>query len=73
MIKKILAFSVLLNIGLFQGAAQAESNGPFAKPSMPRHMAMRCGPGTYWSGEKKACIGWNNLATTSSKQLLHKP
>lgn len=60
MIKKILAFSVLLNIGLFQGAAFAENKGPFVEANTPHHGAMlppvpRCPPGYTWSSVQNTC------------------
>ncbi|KPN92196.1 hypothetical protein [Pseudomonas nunensis] len=60
MIKKILAFSVLLNIGLFQSAAFADSIATAIEPGPLHHMAIafpiKCPPGYDETFYQHICI-----------------
>lgn len=60
MTKRILALSVLLNIGLFQGIAFADPIAMATESGMPRHMAIvipipNCPPGYTWNYFQYIC------------------
>lgn len=62
MFRKILAISLLINIGFFQGAVFAEDIVPAFQTGPLQHMAIyiptipKCPPSTTWSPTQRTCI-----------------